>query len=416
MKKRICTVVFLFIVIGVFIPRVEARFDIIDHGARASGRAGAFVATADDGSAIYYNPAGLTQIKEGLFQEEVFFVFRYSKYESPAGAGEKITQVAMLPNTYLVANPESDSWKFGIGIYVPFGSFTEWSENGPLRYQATYNSLDTVVINPSLAFKINEDISVGLGADIYEGQVVSRKMVNYGRTIPGAADGFYELISEKTYALGYNLGLLYNIDESNRIGVSYRSRFSLYFDGNATISNIPTGAPGAPRTKVEAKAKYKFPDIFMIGYAHEFSDKLEMEADVHWINWSQHSSVLIDFEPEGVFTDTFIAKDYSDAFIYKLGLEYLLNDKFSLRTGCAYSSEPVPAATFDPANPSNRRYSFYFGGGYKKNNFRAEMTLAATFFSDRYVDNSVGASSGTSINGTYKTFIPQVTLGVNWRF
>jgi len=391
-----------------------ARFDIIDHGARSSGRAGAFVATADDGSAIYYNPAGLARIEKHLFQEDVLVLFRNSKYESPTGQGERITQTSMLPNTYFTMPTQNDKVVFGIGMFVPFGSFTEWSETGPLRFQATYNELSTMVVNPSLGYKLSENISFGLGLDLYEGQVISRKMINYGKTVPGTTDGFYELISEKAYAYGYNLGLLYDFDEKNRLGISYRSRFSFYFQGDATISNIPAWATGYPLSQTKAKAKYNLPDIFMIGCSHDCTDKLALEADVHWINWSQYREVLIDFENQGAFTsDTLIAKDYHDAIIYKLGAEYAFSKKISLRGGYAYSSEALPAHTFDPSNPSNNRNSFYLGCGFLKDNFRANLALALTFFRTRYVDNAVGNPS-TSIDGTYKTFIPQLSAGFGW--
>jgi len=417
--RRISKIYFLSLVFFLcFIDNACARFDIIDHGARSSSRGGAFVARADNGSALYYNPAGITQIKGGIFQEDAFIVFRDTKYESLTGAGERMTSTHFLPNIFFVADTQNDNWKWGMAIYIPFGSSTEWSDCGPLRYQATLSSLKMVNYNPTVACKINPRLSFGFGVNIYESSVISRKMIDYGKLVgaSGSADGVYSLEADNAYAAGYNLGILYLIDEKSRIGISYRSRFDIYYKGNATISNIPGYAPGAPRASSPAKAKYKLPDVFMIGYSCKPTEKLEIEADIQWTNWSRFSQVQIDFDQETVLTDTFIAKNYHDSIIYKLGVEYFLNDSFSLRSGYAYSKDAIPSSTFEPSNPSNTRHSFYLGSGYQKNNFRADIALAFTFFVDRFVDNTVGNSSGTSIDGTYKTFIPQITAGFGWVF
>ena len=417
--KKVLWACILVLGLGGLSSNAYARFDIMDHSARATARGGAFVATADDGGAFFYNPAGLTAIEGNLVQSDIIFSFRDTEYESLTGSGEKITQTITLPNVYLVLDPGNEAWKWGVGVFVPFGSSTEWSENGPLRYASTYSDLTTKVINPSIAYQPNENISLGFGLDLYSGSVISRKMLNYGASVPGAADGKYELISDDAYGLGYNLGLLLKTSEKSRVGISYRSRFELMFKGQATVTNKPVPPYASSRESTDAKAKYNFPDIFMIGYAYDVNEKLTMEADFQWTNWSEFNGYYLDFDPNtATFVDQWSEKHLHDNYVYKIGSEYALTDATFLRVGALYSSDTLPASTitppnsFDPSNPANRRYAGYLGWGYSKDQFRFNITLGVLKYADRYVDN--GATERA--NGTYKSIFPQVFIGAGWGF
>ncbi|MFH1248436.1 MAG: outer membrane protein transport protein [Candidatus Omnitrophota bacterium] len=407
--RFVALLVLVFILVIFLLPNqtlFAAGFNVVEHGTRSMGRGGAFVATADDGSSFYYNPAGLTQIEGGLFQEDLIFIFRNTKYVATSGVEEKMNLIAHHANTYFVVANKSDKVKYGLGIFTPFGSFTEWSEYGPLRYMATYSEMKMTNYNPSLGVKINPHLSYGLGLDIYESSMKSKKMVNYV-----ISDAHYTLESRKAYALGYNLGVLYKLDEKRRLGVSYRSRFSMLYKGQGVISEIPTG----PNLKSSVLAKYSFPDEFMVGYAQRIKGKWDVEADLQWTNWSQYKHVSVEFSDRPSW-NTFSPKNWRDGFIYKLGLEYFMNDRVSLRAGYAYSTSPVPSSSFEPSTPDACRQTLYLGYGYKKNSFSANIANAFTIFRDRFVDNNVGSSSGTTIDGRYDTIVSQISLSLSWSF
>lgn len=412
-KSRMWRIAVLCFLASGMCATAYARFDLIDHSARATGRGGAFVATADDGGAFYYNPAGLTKIEGNLVQVDLLSAFRNTKYESPTGSGSEITQTILLPNMYMAFDPGIEKWKWGVGAYMPFGSSTDWGDTGPLRYAATFTQLQTWVINPAVSYQASDNVSLGFGYDMYTGSVISRKNISYGASF---ADSKYELLSDDAYASGYNLGLLVKTTEKSRIGVSYRSRFSMMFKGQATITNKPGGAP--PES-TPAKAQYNFPDVFMIGTAYDVNEKLNVGFDFQWTNWSEFSGYQLDFDPSTAsLSDQWVEKNYHDSFLYKLGGEYKLSDATCLRMGAAYSSEAMPATThtppnsFDPSNPSQRRYSGYLGWGYKKDRLRLDLVLGLTVYADRNV-----ANSGTQrANGWYETMMPQAGVGLGWAF
>ena len=419
-KSRMWRIAVLCMLASGMCATAYARFDLIDHTARATGRGGAFVATADDGGAFYYNPAGLTKIEGNLVQGDLLAAFRSTKYESPTGAGSEISQTILLPNMYVAFDPGVEKWKWGVGAFMPFGSSTDWGDTGPLRYAATYTQLKTWVINPAVAYQANENLSVGFGFDMYTGSVTSRKNLNYGAVVPGAADGKYELLSDDAYGTGYNLGMLLKTTEKSRVGISYRSRFALMFKGQATITNKPVPPYASSSETTSAKAQYNFPDVFMIGTAYDVSEKLNVGFDFQWTNWSEFSGYQLDFDPNTAsFADQWVEKNYHDSFLYKLGSEYKLNETNFLRFGAAYSSEAMPATTisppnsFDPSNPSNRRYSGYVGWGYRKDKFRLDLVLGVTKYADRNVSNGPAAERA---NGTYETIMPQAGIGLGWAF
>ena len=392
-------------------PCAFAGFNIVEHGIRAMGRGGAFTAVADDGAAHYYNPAGMVYIEDNLLQTEVIITHRRSRFKTQTGEDDQMRMNNANPNLFYVADTGSPDWAWGISAFIPFGSATQWNDFGPLRYKATYSKLGMYVINPNIAVKINPKLSVGLGLDIYQTSVESRKKIDYGALIgqSGRFDGDYVLKAPTTTSSGYNLGILYKINEQTRIGASYRSRFSLYLEGEGVIEGIPSFIPGSPRLRSAVRTEYNIPDEIMFGFAHRATDKLDIAFDIQWTNWSQFKDVDLYFDDIPSW-NTFTPKNWHDKLIYKAGAEYSLTGHTTLRAGYAYSTSSIPAATFEPANPDSIRNTLYSGWGYKNNGFAADVACSFTFFNDRTVENSAG------VDGTYKSFIPQLGLSLTWMF
>ena len=389
----------------------SAGFNIVEHGIRAMGRGGAFTAVADDGAAHYYNPAGLVYIEDDLLQSEVILTHRRSRFKTQTGEEDQMRINNANPNLFYVADTGSSNWAWGISAFIPFGSATQWNDHGPLRYTATYSKLGMYVINPNVAMKVTPKLSVGLGLDLYQTRVESRKKINYGALIgqSGQFDGDYVLKAPTTTSAGYNLGVLYKIDEKNRVGASYRSRFSLYLEGEGVIEGIPAFVPGNPRLRSAVRTEYNIPDDIMFGFAHRANEKLDLAFDIQWTNWSQFKDVDLYFDDIPAW-NTFTPKNWHDKLIYKAGAEYNLSENMILRAGYAYSTSSIPDATFEPANPDSIRNTVYSGWGYTNKGFAADLACSFTFFNDRTVENSAG------VDGTYKSFIPQLALSLSWMF
>src|SRR5574341_539243 len=154
-------------------PRIQGQ------SASASGMGNAFAASVDDASAIHYNPAGMTQLRGVQFMNGALFIGGTTKFTSPmTGAtyvGDRDGSVAWPPPThfYLTANLKDigfsslEKWTAGIGLTVPFGSLTQWQTEAPFKDSVLFNTLPLLDIKPTIAYKLNDQLSFGLGADIY---------------------------------------------------------------------------------------------------------------------------------------------------------------------------------------------------------------------------------------------------------
>ena len=199
-------------------PRLQSQ------GAAAAGMGNAFTAQADDPSAIHYNPAGMTQLLGVQAMLGTLLAGGTTTFTSPTGAtavGDRNGSVAWPPpsHAYVTANLGSlglsslSGVTAGIGLNSPFGSLTRYPEDGPFRTATIFTTLPLLDIKPTLAFKVNDYVSLGLGADIYtfsglfgEGHVEKRFQWPGGLGIPAGSK--MELYGKDT-AAGFNASLLY---------------------------------------------------------------------------------------------------------------------------------------------------------------------------------------------------------------
>ncbi len=213
-----------------------------DQDPFAIARGNAFVATADNPSAIYYNPAGITQLSGHNLSLGANVLSVSDKYTSPTGAEyETESKVHVLPQLYYTFSPESIPFSFGLGFYTPFGLGVEWPDQTPFRQLAINGEITYGTINPVAAWKINEKVSVAGGV-----------MVNYGDTaltrgltpagFPPAGNNLD--FNGDAWSVGFNFGARWEITEQHSVGATYRSASSMNFSGTTVYSPavFPSGS------------------------------------------------------------------------------------------------------------------------------------------------------------------------------
>src|SRR5687767_538099 len=166
MKMRIIAVAGLILggssslfALGVRIPNQDAE---------ANARGNAFVATANNPAAIYYNPAGITQLRGHNLQAGVLnYIGINFDYESPSG-NESDTEFEWVatPQIYYAFTPEDSPLSYGLGLYAPFGLGIEWPEDTGFRTLAIEGRLTYFTLNPVIAYKILPNLSVAAGPNI----------------------------------------------------------------------------------------------------------------------------------------------------------------------------------------------------------------------------------------------------------
>ncbi|MHB8833274.1 MAG: OmpP1/FadL family transporter [Desulfobacteria bacterium] len=386
-----------------------AGFRLPEAGAKAMGMGFAFTAQADDPSAIYFNPAGLTQLKGQNVMVGLTYVrenggeFTGTTPVDNTTAIKNETQKSLnffIPNMYYTKTNASTGFAYGVGIFAPFGLGQEYNnkDTSIFRNQVTKIDLMTVVVNPTIAFKVNEFLSVGAGVDYMYGKV------KYNKT-PVLPFGSFKTALEGTGdAWGYNFGLLLKPSKNLKVGFNYRSPFHLQFkDGDFKASDNTSVFPfpysvALPMGETKASGKIELPATAALGVAYTL-DRLTLSADADWTFWSSYKELKITNASVPSYSST-ARKDWKDVVALRLGAEYRVTDPLALRAGFVYDPTPVPADTMGPELPDATRLNYMAGAGYKVGPWTIDGALMYIQKFDRTVNNQ-NTAAGTGFNGTW---------------
>ncbi len=417
-------------------------FRLPEAGAKAMGMGFAFTAQADDPSAIYFNPAGLTQLSGNNAMVGLTYVKENGgKFSGTTPvddfldgftAAKSETQKTLnfyIPNGYYTRTTPS-GFAYGIGVFTPFGLGQEYEnhQTSIFRNQVTKIDLRTFVVNPTIAFKVNEVLSVGFGIDWMYGTA------KLGKTpwAPTLGGNLYELaLKAHGDAWGYNFGLLLKPTENLRIGASYRSPFTLRLkDGDVNLDGINTtgvaalgGASvsqaffgGNTSFGTKGNATINLPATFALGAAYT-AGRLTVEADADWTFWHSYTDLPITIQDQRppVLVSTDAQKRWKDVVALRFGAEYRVTDPLSLRAGFVYDPTPVPADTMGPELPDATRLNYTAGVGYKIGPWTIDGAFMYIDKFDRTVNNQNNATL-TGFNGTWTGNAWLAALDIGYKF
>jgi long-chain fatty acid transport protein len=434
-------------------PRIQGQ------GTAASGMGNAFAAQADDASALHYNPAGMTQLRGVQFMNGSLFLGGATMHTSTTGQatrGDRGGSVAWPPPThfYLTANLKDigfdalEKWTAGVGVTVPFGSLTEYQETAPFRDSVVFNTLPLLDIKPTVAYKLNDKLSFGLGADIYtfstlfgEGHLeIKRK---------SSATGANSELNGSGTGAGFNASMMYtpfrNAEGKSlaNIGIVYRSQAVVPLSGQFIVN----GAALA-----DAKANLVLPQIVTGAIAlwpvrdQEREWKLEMDVDhIRWKSF-RNTTVALSGSVPGVGSGIPVAQNWRDSYNVMFGTEYkflkierMPEWEVALRAGYTHLQTQMPDQTYNPGIPSADTHIPSVGVGFtckengsflgltkcsnvglgpiKSKSIGLDLSYQVAYYEDRTVSGQVtSATAGTNAaaNGTYRTTIH--AGGVSLRF
>lgn len=360
-------------------PAHGTGFRILQQGAAATGQSGAFIAQADDPSAIYYNPAGMTQLKGIQTYLGMNLLGGSTSFAGPSGTarGNFGSSVAWPPPSqiYLTANMKRlglENLTAGIGILSPFGTLYRWPENGPFATAVTNAWLEIIDVKPTLAYKLTKDLSIGLGADIYtffsfvgNGQY-EQQAISTGALTPR---GQRLEVNGKDTTAGFNVSFLWTAIRSPvndkplvNIGFQYRSQATMHLQGEF-LSN------GA--LQADAATTLVLPQIITGGIAlwpvRDNDREWKLELDVDYTGWKSLRNLDVHLS-SGITVAT--PQDWRSMYTAMVGTEYkwlrlerLPDWEVALRGGYWNSPTPVPDRNFNPALPDADNHSISIGLG-----------------------------------------------------
>ena len=393
-------------------------FQINEHGAKAMGMGGAFVAQASDPSAIFFNPAGLGFQKGFSAMLGATLIMPTTTHTTLGGVSTDMeSQVFYPPNAYITYGLDS-RWSFGIGFMAPYGLGTKWPTDWPGQRLAVETELQSFYINPAVSFRPIDELSIGVGFSYIFSNVSLTRRVGVTPTItPAVPDGMVDLSADGT-SYDFSVGVLYKPVKEFSIGASYRHSAEVDYEGDATFTNMPTiTVPGVGPVNLQpyfpggtGKTTITMPNQGWLGVAVSPWDPFTMEADFQWTRWSTYEELAIDIPVGPVFPPapfpggrplqgpSTSVKNWYDVFIARVGGEYRW-EKVALRLGVIYDFTPQPTKSVEPLLPDASRWEGTIGLGYKFSKaFAVDIAYQFIMFQDRVL-----TADQNSFPGTYES-------------
>ena len=383
-------------------------FALLEQGAREMGTAYAgMAALAETPSTIFFNPAGLTRLEGHQAQVVVNYFLPYIKFKDQGSTtllGAPLTGCdggnaggdgSLAPNLYY-------SYKFtdwlaaGLGVETPFGVANENNNGWKGRYYALETTIETININPTLAFGPFKDLSIGIGFIAQRLEATLSNAVDWGLignlaglgTTPQSLDGKAEL-SGNNWGYGINAGLLYEFTDSARVGLTYRSHIVHDVDGEATFSTPPAAALLAQvlgLVDTKGSSEIELPEMLSLSAHFQVTERVALLMDVTWTGWSRLDELRVKFD-SGAQEDV-TTLGWEDTLRYAVGATFDPEGKWSFRIGYALDESPVPSIEMrNPRVPDADRYWITLGGSYDfTERFGIDLAFAHFIFKDLTID------------------------------
>ena len=398
-----------------------------EQSASGIGNAGAgSAAAAENASVQFYNPAAMTDLKAievsaGLTAVKTSFEFSNNGSITPglSGDGGNGGGWGFVPNMYGSWAVTKDIY-LGLGIGAPFGLKTEYNTPWTGSAQSTSFEIKTMNINPSIAWRATEWMSIGAGINWQKIDATYKRAAGTdglpiinpatGRPVGIYPAGLLPSTAVKLEmdddAWGWNIGALFKPAAQTKIGISYRSEIKYTTTGNVSVSGPSALVNAAGSSGI--KADITVPDTFIVSLSQGLGDQWELLADVSWTGWSSIPQVDIvrtsatTTSPVGSTAQTLETK-FNDAWRFALGANYKLNDAWKLRFGIAYDQTPVPNAEYRLTSlPDNDRIWFSTGFQWKPApNMALDVGAAYLYLQDADINNNQLAQGRGLVRGSY---------------
>ena len=396
--------------------------------AESLAKGGAFVGEADNAADVYHNPAGMTQLEDGQHVSAGFaWLNLFVDHESPSGVETQMRREnIVIPQLYYVNNFGLEDFSFGVGVRSNNGASTEWAEDSFSKYVATRTDLENIDYLVAGAYQLNDNLSVGAGIDVVNAKLSQNKLINQQPGTDAEAQ-----LKFQDYGVGYTLSTLYKVNEKHQFGLQYRGPIDLKWEGEATLHGL-NDAGANPLATIFGGSTYStdiqwditLPQSVVLGYSFKPDNKWRFNFDAEWTDWSTIEQEVLSFgETNGtrntvLHSATDLSLDWKSSWAFSLGGEYAYNDKLDLRAGYFFHETPIPDANFNSFLPDSDSHGINLGFGYDLNDSATlDMSWTGVFFTDRDLSgNTVGASSGANINGTYEEYVNIVMMTFNYSF
>lgn len=391
-----------------------AGFLVYTQDAAATGMGNAFTAIADNASAVFYNPAGINQLEGTQVRSGGMLYYPNTSFRGTAGEKTDMKDdISGLVSGY-VTRKLNEKISVGGGIFSPFGLVTEWPSRWEGDYVSTYAQMRTVFVNPVISIKVNPRLSLAAGINyVYADFKIRRGLdpfkimgLPFRMTL-----GQISLDGSDDCSWGYNLGLLFNFNDQWSLGVSFRSKVNLNFDGRAQY-RLPRLLQGLfPPTDISPRIE--LPPILSTQVSARLWERWILATGILWTGWSVYDELRPQFSNDFLIPPSMRSspQDWRDVVAFHLGAQYQFNPSWVFRGGYIFDQSPVPERTLGPMVPDVDGHILSIGAGYSRNSFTIDAACMGLIQQDRYSRRNFDG-----LNGKYSVSWISFLVSVSYIF
>ena len=407
-------------------------FQIRENSASALGNAFAgAAASSEDPSIIANNPAGMIGLSGNQVSGDIGIIIPSAVFSGmgltaarqpiSGGNGGDALGAQPVPAAYGFYDASPDL-KFGLALTAPFGLQTQYQSDWVGRYQAIRSDIATININPNIAYRVSDWLSVGGGPAIQHAGAEFTNAINSttvvhlanpslpaGLTLP---DGLAKVTGD-SWSVGYTLGALVEISPGTRLGASYRSQVGHRIEGTAAFT-VPAPLATSPQFQnTPARADLKTPDVVSLAGSHQISPQLILLAEVQWTNWSVVKNLRVERADGSALTDQ--PEQWHGTWFASIGASYRPDPNWTLRGGFAFDPTPVRNQFRTARLPDADRYWLAAGLGYEWTpDLRFDAAFVHIFTGSAPISEI--SQTGDLLAGRYSGHIDIVSLSATLRF
>jgi long-chain fatty acid transport protein len=409
---------------------------VFEQTARGIGLGNAITAGVEDPSAVFINPAALSEIVGNQLTGGAQYFNMIGSVQNNGRRSKNIHDDAFIPSMFAnFAIPETDL-TLGLGTYVPFGLATSYEDSAFTRFAAIRSELRTLYVTPAVAWQPLPYLSLGGGVSFVHSSAVLSRAIYLGAVNIG--EGRLRF-TDTDDAFAFNVGMLLKPHEKVKFGISFRSQVNLDYD-TANVKFSDAVITGGGTTQVHGKSSLPLPAVIASGVQWQMNPEWTAEVDYKFTRWSVFRDLKVRFASPlpalgGAVPITALQapQNWKDTSSVRLGIAYKINPQIEVRGGVGFDQSPVPTKSLSPAIPGADIVGLNGGIGYKFGQFGVDFAYSALFYKTRRVANNV--LEGTNVKAfaggvllpalvppglggqdKYKNFINLLSLDASYRF
>ncbi len=381
--------------------------------------------SAEDATTLFGNPAGMSRLKRQEVSVGAAAIMADTDIKHTSGSTSGSNDGDMVPFTAVpmgyYVNPVDEQWAFGVGVYAPFGLITDYEGGFQGRKFGDYSEVKVVTVQPTVSFRVNDQLSVGFGPTINR---ISGKLESaLGSPNPLVPSESRVEIKGDDTAIGYNVGVLYEFTPQTRAGVTYHSKVKYKLEGDTDVSGSnPIYAAIGAYGEYDASLDLTTPESVDASITHEIDDAWTVYAGSTWTRWSRLKEITV--ENDGVtgpaaasLSSITEEQNWHDTWGYAVGTAYKLDKQWTLRAGLAFDQSPTNNADRSPRIPTGDRTAVSFGVGWNPTqDLTVDLAYSYLWEEDTKINQVDTEGTKGSYRATYENSAHGFGTQVSYRF